>query len=440
MNDVHGAVLSQSAAVADCRFPKPFDNGLEFNAPVHGTWNIVHIGYEIPGAHQIYICADNCMRGVVMTAAEMGELARFSGVVLEEDDMVFAGRIEQTTIEGVSDVLRSLDSLPPAAIIFPVCAHKFMGCDMEYVYRCLEERFPKVKFVRAFMDPIMQKRGTSPDVRLRRAMLDIIDEQPVNPLAVNVAGCDVSMAEDNDIRKLLVDSGCIVREMCCCSSFEDYMNMGQGRLNICCNPAGVPGVKNFSGRFGRDYIWLPFVFDYGKTQTGLELLAAKLGKSFAEDKEAMKNDVESAFAAAEKVIMDTEIALDYTAVARPLSLGRFLIEHRFNLTKIYLDVIDTDEEEDFRWLQANAPGLVISSTVDISGSVLRRDNAGCLAIGQKAAWFEGTAHFVNIVEGGGLYGYSGMIRFAGLMEEALLEEKDTRDIVPRKGLGCASLI
>ena len=41
--------------------------------------------------------------------------------------------------------------------------------------------------------------------------------------------------------------------------------------------------------------------------------------------------------------MDTEIALDYTAVARPLSLGRFLIEHRFNLTKIYLDVIDTDE-------------------------------------------------------------------------------------------------
>ena len=152
------------------------------------------------------------------------------------------------------------------------------------------------------------------------------------------------------------------------------------------------------------------------------------------------NDVESAFAAAEKVIMDTEIALDYMAVARPLSLGRFLIEHRFNLTKIYLDVIDTDEEEDFRWLQANAPGLVISSTVDISGRVLRRDNAGCLAIGQKAAWFEGTAHFVNIVEGGGLYGYSGMIRFAGLMEEALLEEKDTRDIVPRKGLGCASLI
>ena len=76
--------------IADAQFPKPFEGGLEFNAPAHGTWNIVHIGFKIPKAHQIYICADNCMRGVVMTAAEMGELNRFSSVILEEDDMVFA--------------------------------------------------------------------------------------------------------------------------------------------------------------------------------------------------------------------------------------------------------------------------------------------------------------------------------------------------------------
>lgn len=34
--------------IGDAEFPKPFVNGLEFNAPVHGTWNIVHIGFRIP--------------------------------------------------------------------------------------------------------------------------------------------------------------------------------------------------------------------------------------------------------------------------------------------------------------------------------------------------------------------------------------------------------
>ena len=31
-----------------------------------------------------------------------------------------------------------------------------------------------------------------------------------------------------------------------------------------------------------------------------------------------------------------------------------------------------------------------------------------LAIGQKAAYFSGTEHFVNMVEGGGLHGYDGI--------------------------------
>ena len=138
----------EKVLIGNASFPKPFTNGLEFNAPVHGTWNIVHIGFRIPSAHQIYICADNCLRGVVMTAAEMGELGRFSSVVLEEDDMTHSGRIEETTIEGVTDCLNKLPSVPLVVIIFPVCVHKFMGCDIDFIYRELGKRFPDVKLDR----------------------------------------------------------------------------------------------------------------------------------------------------------------------------------------------------------------------------------------------------------------------------------------------------
>ncbi len=60
-----------------------------------------------------------------------------------------------------------------------------------------------------------------------------------------------------------------------------------------------------------------------------------------------------------------------------------------------------------------------------------------LAIGQKAAYFTGTSHFVNMVEDGGLYGYGGILELAAMMEEAAGEEKDTEKLIQVKGWGAA---
>ena len=49
-------------------------------------------------------------------------------------------------------------------------------------------------------------------------------------------------------------------------------------------------------------------------------------------------------------------------------------------------------------------------------------------------------YFVNMVQGGGLYGFDGIRRTAELMAEAFTEEKDTEDLVVRKGWGCESCI
>ena len=49
-------------------------------------------------------------------------------------------------------------------------------------------------------------------------------------------------------------------------------------------------------------------------------------------------------------------------------------------------------------------------------------------------------HFVNLVEGAGLYGFDGIRKVAGLMIEAWQEEKDPEDLIIRKGWGCESCI
>jgi hypothetical protein len=133
-------------------------------------------------------------------------------------------------------------------IIFPVCVHKFMGCDIEFIYRELGKRFPDVKFVRGFMDPVMQKRGTTPDQRLRKAMFDIIPEGEKDG-SVTVMGCDMPLAKDNDIRKLLEAQGVTVRDEASCATLQDYYDLGKGwyyvndewdYLEICRKADGCP--------------------------------------------------------------------------------------------------------------------------------------------------------------------------------------------------------
>ena len=143
-----------ATAIKDAEFPVPFASELEFNSPVHGTWNIVHTGMQVPDAHQIYVCADNCMRGVVLTAAEMNEAERFSFVILKEEHLL-NGNLEDITIEGVSDVIERLEQKPKAVFLFTVCLHHFLGSDLERIYDELGKRFPEICFVRCFMDPIM---------------------------------------------------------------------------------------------------------------------------------------------------------------------------------------------------------------------------------------------------------------------------------------------
>jgi hypothetical protein len=144
---------------------------------------------------------------------------------------------------------------------------------------------------------------------------------------------------------------------------------------------------------------------------------------------------------ARKIIGETPIAIDYTAVPRPLGLARLLLEHGFHVIRIYADSFLPEEEKDFEWLKVHAPWLMIYATIHVKMRVLPREyDEKVLAIGQKAAYFMGTPYFVNMVEGGGLYGFSGICRLAGWMEEAFRQEKDTETLIIRKGLGCESCI
>ena len=91
-----------SVPIAEAGFPAPFASGLEYSVPARGGWTIVHVGMLIPEAHEIFVCASACLRGVVLSAAEMDLMDRFSTVSIEEHN-VLEGDMEALIVEGVAE-------------------------------------------------------------------------------------------------------------------------------------------------------------------------------------------------------------------------------------------------------------------------------------------------------------------------------------------------
>lgn len=434
--------------IKEASFPVPFQPGLEFNSPAHGNWNIVHTGMLVPEAQQIYVCADNCMRGVVLTAAEMNAADRFSFVIVEEKDLL-GGNLEDVTIEGVTDVLKRLDKKPKAVLLFTVCLHHFLGSDLDRIYGELEKRFPEIFFMRCFMDPIMQKTGPTPDQKLRLAMYDAVQERKADPKCVTVLGSDFALDEGSDICRILKKNEILLREIPTCETWEDYQNLGEGSLILNCYPAGKFGAEKQAERLGRPFLYLPGSFDYGEIQEQEEKLLGmlgqqnnrKTGKINGLDIEKEIRECEEALSHAHQIIGDTPIAVDYLFHPRPLGLTKLLLTHGFQVQSAFLDSISPEEKEVFFWLKENYPELKLISTVRPEMRVrTRQQSEKILAIGQKAAWFTGSRNFVNMVQGGGLWGFDGIRHTAQLMVEAFHEEKDPEDLIVRKGWGCESCI
>ena len=148
----------QGIAIKKASFPVPFDSGLSYGATACGGWPLVQMGLLMPEAHLVFICPQNCLRGVVLVAAEMQAAARFSTVTVTEENVI-AGDLEHLAIEGVSQVINNLAQQPPAVLVFTNCIHHFVGTDLKVVYQTLRQRYPNIQFTDCYMNPILRKSG-----------------------------------------------------------------------------------------------------------------------------------------------------------------------------------------------------------------------------------------------------------------------------------------
>ena len=458
LKKVNGQQKKLSAAeiphvrIADADFPAPFRSGLEYSSPARGTWNIVHTGMLIPEAHEIFVCAAGCLRGVVLTAAEMGTQDRFSTVAVRENNLL-DGDMEDLVIEGVTDIINKLPKRPPAVLVYTSCVHHFTGVDLDMIYATLRSRFPDIDFTDCYMNPIMRKSGMTPDQLMRSRLYMLLHEREKDPGAVAIIGNDLPTDGDSDLMLMLKGAGLKVHEITSCRNYAEYQEMAESSVYISYYPDAAPGGDMLADRLGGTHYALKFSFDYDEIDETFAGLARLLGiePRNGEEIAELRVECERELEETKRLIGDTPVSIDYTFCPRPLGLAKLLLDHGINVIRVYADGIPGGDRAAFDSLQKEHPDLMIYPTVHPGMRFASTANtAACetgadecdnaagkiLAIGQKAAAFENTNNFVNVVEGGGMNGYEAIIRTCRLIREAFSEEKPMRDLVQVKGLGC----
>ncbi len=435
--------------ITEAPYPSPFYMGLEYSTPARGMWNIAHTGLLMPESHQIFVCAYGCLRGVVLTAAEMNALGRYSALAIREHDII-TGSIEDLMVNGVDDVLKKLPYRPKCVQIFISCQHFFLSYDHNSVFKRIREAHPDIVFLDCYMIPAMRKSGISPEQRMRRQMTRVWQERTgSDPKRINILGSNLRLSESAELRSWLTSAGYELKSIHDCKTFAEYLDMANAGLNIYYEPVCAAEMKDLKKRLDMESFYFTNSFQFDEIDGAYRALADHLGIP-APDFTAERAAADAAMKRAANVVGDLPVAVDFTFSTRIVSFAKMLTDYGFNVQAICTDLIQPEDKAAFEALQKSHPGIDILATNQPESRFFageheadERNDQGerrYLAIGQKAAYFFATDYFVNVAEGGGFLGYDGICRIAELMIDAYENRKERRALIRQKGFGCESCV
>ncbi|MBQ7536344.1 MAG: nitrogenase [Stomatobaculum sp.] len=455
--------MKEYTPIRDIAYEYNADDGLSYSSPARGVWNIVHIGTLVPGGHQIYVCPTSCLRGVVLTTAELGAMDRLSTITVGEDN-ILEGDMEETLHEGVCKVIDSLPVRPRMMMVFTSCIHHFLAVNYQRIYRLLRKEYPDIDFIDCYMHPIM--RRTSPPVpTLWRQMYRVL--KPADPAApeqssadsadpvaadqaadpgscgkqISILACEFPRDAYCDAVQHLKQHGVHIADVTGSRTYDEFLTMSRSSLNLLFHKAGMKAAKDLEIRLKQPYLMMRPGYVYEEIDTDMKTLSERIGIPAPSEEETayLRSMAEQAAADAAAVLGDTPVSVDGTAVDCPLGLCIYLLEHGFRVETLFVDNF-TESEDVFNRLRSLKPDLKVYSALNWN---MRRKERGwqpdekIVAIGQRAAYFHDTNYFVDLVNNDGMYGYRGIVRLMELLTEACREKKDMRRLIQIKGWGCS---
>lgn len=441
-----GAADNAERRICDCDPEHLFPVGIEYTPPARGTWTIAHTPMLVPGLHEVYVCPDGCLRGVVMSAEEFRGLDRFHVIEVREPDL-YNGTLETKIIDGVTSVIQQIrresGKSPDAVMVTTSCIHDLMGLDRDMVFRELTSRFPDIDIVPGWMNCTMRMSYLHYEQVQWRQNYAALHPCDKDPKSVNIIGGSFTLDRQSELVQMLENGGYTVREITLCKTYEEYQKMASSSLNIWNWIMGMEACRDLEERLGQPSLHMPYPWNYGEIRNQLTELSRKTGAPLP-DADALEKAAEERLQRLRRKLGDTEIQLDGVAVMLPFQLAELLLDHGFRVTKVYADAVMPEDMEAFKRIAAQYPDLKVSAMINFRLRMRPRDaearaeaaDQRILAIGQRCAYFTGTPYWVDMIQNNGWYGFTGISRLADAMSNAFDHPKDTATQIQIKARGC----
>lgn len=425
--------------IRDIPYTYQADIGMNYSSPCRGTWNIVHYGLLVPQGHEIYVCPTSCLRGVVLTTAELGveAMKKLSTITVGEDN-ILNGDMEEELRYGTEQILDHLEERPRMVMIFTSCIHHFLAVDYQRVYRMLRKEYPDIDFVDCYMDPIMRRKNP-PDPSLRRQVLRVLKPMEKEKNHAAFVGSCFPMQEDCDLYILLKRNNIRISDLTTMKTYDELLNQACAKINFTFHKSAAAAARDLQLRLQQTWVPMRESYDYAILEEDLQRAADLLDiENFSTaELEKMRGETETEVEKTRQALNGTPVSIDYTCVDEPLGLALFLLDHGFDVESVLIDAI-SEEKSVFEALQKKKPDLKVYNSLNWNMRICDRRHEGkIIGIGQKAAYFNNTDYFVNVVENAGMYGFRGIQKLMKRIREANETPQDMASLVQIKGWGCS---
>jgi|GEM_PF-1411878 len=413
---------------------------LQYSSPANGSWNLSHICSLMPQTHILFAVPLGCSRIIKLSALEKGIADRFWTLNIQNQDLV-SGDIEKVIIEGAVQTIERLTKAgrrPRALMIFVSCIDEFIGCDHDVFLSELRKRYPDMRFIDGFMNPIDRHTDLPPIVNIQNK-LTAFWERPKVVKAVNFIGSFLPPNEDNELVEYLLSYGYKTCHMYTRRTFDEYIAMGESALNIVTHPAGVYAAKQIQGRLGQAWSEL---FSFKTTDELIDSYNRICNMLCipAPDFIKLKRQTSDYFIKKATEFSGCPIVISDSATIKPYALALYLLDMGFSVKMIFVQGPSPIDKPDM--LRQKYPEVKIYNVDSPKTALIYKSRKYALpeavAVGELAAYICRSEHYVPQIAFCEQPGFRALIKLIDQMEQSIKTPRPLEDIQIH-GKGCCGL-
>lgn len=404
-----------------------FGNTLHYVSPAHGGWGLVRIAALVPESHQLFVAPSACGRHGALGGVLNGIKDRISYLYISESDIV-SGGYEDLIPEAIEELFENLEKKPRVLMIFVTCLDDLLGTDHVQLNKKLSAIYPDVRFVTCHMNPISENMKFPPGISMQNNLYSLLEKSNISQCAVNFIGNHGPVHKGCELYELMIKNGYKVKHITDFDQFDDFLSMGQSKLNIVLSPVAKYASEQMKENLGIDYLLAYNTYDMQEIRMFYEELADKLSLNICVDQYETK--AKTKVDEARTLIGDYPIALDYQAVKKPFTLAKVLLEYGFNVALIMTDTIKGIEKPAYEYIVENYKNVTVVNAVHPE---LVKDeyqnNENYLCIGFDCGYATDSNKVMNIMLDEGLFGYYGVEKMMEGMMKAFEHGTDVKELI-----------